>query len=129
MPRLPPPVQTLVPFLRAKLDALYHRQLQAQQQPPQLQQQQPVPAPWPWLQRCRAGALRAFLAAYPWLFAGHEGARFAYQLMYLLGRSPYYSPELHLLGLAVVRLTGQEAVSMAGSACDLSLDPTAAQLG
>ena len=56
-------------------------------------------------------ALRAFVLLYPWVAAAHEGARFAYQLMYLLGRTPYYSPGLHLLRLQVVRLTGQEAVS------------------
>lgn len=110
-------LQTLVPFLRSKLDAL-HQQLQSQQQ----QQQQP-PSQHPaaaataaeaWARRCRTAALKAFVALYPWAAAAHEGARFAYQLVYLLGRSPYYSPGLHLLGLQVVRLTGQEAVSGEG---------------
>lgn len=123
-------LQTLVPFLRAKLDSLYHRQL-ARQQAQQLQlltpshQLQPGPSGPPgggggsggaaaWRQRARAVAIRAFLAVYPWAYAAHEGARFAYQLLYLLGRTPYYSPELHLAGLQVVRLTGQEAVSASG---------------
>lgn len=60
--------------------------------------------------RLRRLALSAFLRLYPWVYAGHEGARFAYQLAYLLGRTPYYSPGLHLLRLAVVRVTGQDLV-------------------
>ncbi|EFN57496.1 hypothetical protein CHLNCDRAFT_48657 [Chlorella variabilis] len=121
---------TLVPFLRSKLDSL-HQRLQQQQQQQQLQgwRTQPPgtsaapaapgssssrqgPASPAWLQqlRWRALARRAFQLLYPWVVAGHEGARFAYQLLYLLGRTPYYSPGLHLLGLEVVRLTGQEAM-------------------
>jgi peroxin-12 len=108
-------VQTLVPFLRSRLDSLYHQlhsqqhQQQQHQQHPQ-QQQRNQQQPEAWRHRWRAVARAAFLRLYPWVFAEHEGARFAYQLLYLLGRTPYYSPGLHLLGLQVVRLTGQEAV-------------------
>jgi hypothetical protein len=115
-------VQTLVPFLRSRLDSLYH-QLHSQQhqqqqglQQQQQNQQQPQQAE-AWRHRWRAAARAAFLRLYPWVFAGHEGARFAYQLLYLLGRTPYYSPRLHLLGLQVVRLTGQEAVRRSCCCC------------
>lgn len=65
--------------------------------------------------RVRALAVHAFLTVYPWVHAVHEGARFAYQLLYLLDATPYYSPSLHLLRLAVVRVTGQELVRSARS--------------
>lgn len=61
-----------------------------------------------WLPRLRAAALAAFLRAYPWLHAGQEAARFAYQLAYLLDRTPYYSPALHLLRQRVARVSGHE---------------------
>lgn len=116
-------LQTLVPFLRAKLDAAYQRHAPPRHGPlgalsaavpPPPPPQQPAPAgpaggEAPAARLCRL-ALAAFLRAYPWVHAGHEGARFAYQLLYLLGRSPYYSPGLHLLRLAVVRVTGQDLV-------------------
>ncbi|RMZ52683.1 hypothetical protein APUTEX25_000802 [Auxenochlorella protothecoides] len=99
---------TLVPYARAKLDGLHGRHA------PQLRSLQalglqPPPAPaargadgladgW------RRLALRAFLRGYPCVVAVHEGSRFLYQLLYLLGRSPHYAPGLHLLGLTVARL-------------------------
>lgn len=45
---------------------------------------------------------------YPWLHAGSEGLAFAYQLLYLLDATGFYSPGLHALGLQVCRATGQE---------------------
>lgn len=96
-----------MPFLRSKLDAL-HQQLQAQQRQPPRQGQHAAAAGEQGgggleaaRRRLQAAALRAFLLLYPWAAAAHEGARFAYQLLYLLGRTPYYSPGLHLLGLQV----------------------------
>uniref|UniRef100_A0A1D1ZTV3 Peroxisome biogenesis protein 12 n=1 Tax=Auxenochlorella protothecoides TaxID=3075 RepID=A0A1D1ZTV3_AUXPR len=99
---------TLVPYARAKLDGLHGRHA------PQLRSLQalglqPPPAPaargadgladgW------RRLALRAFLRGYPCVVAVHEGSRFLYQLLYLLGRSPHYAPGLHLLGLTVARV-------------------------
>jgi hypothetical protein len=41
------------------------------------------------------------------LFAGLS---FAYQLLYLLDATAFYSPALHVLGLHVCRATGQELV-------------------
>ena len=48
--------------------------------------------------------------AYPWLHAGQEGARFVYQLLYLVDQTPYYSPVLHALRQRVVRVSGTELV-------------------
>lgn len=70
----------------------------------------------PWrrvLERCRAAALAAFLVAYPYLHAGLEGARLAYQLFFLLGACPYHNPFMHLIGQRLVRVTSQEMVSWA----------------
>lgn len=93
--------QTLVPYVRAKLDAYYERHNVRQQAQRSLAGSTATdegPA-----SHWRAFFLRAFLKAYPWCVAAHEGSRFAYQLLYLLGRTPYYSPELHLLGLRIAR--------------------------
>jgi hypothetical protein len=40
-----------------------------------------------------------------------QGARLAYQLLFLLGVTPYHSPFMHLIGQRLVRVTGQELVS------------------
>ncbi|KAL9261045.1 Peroxisome biogenesis protein 12-like protein [Drosera capensis] len=45
---------------------------------------------------------------YPWIHAGHEGFTFAYQLLYLLDATGFYSFGLHVLGIHVTRATGQE---------------------
>ncbi|KAI9078421.1 hypothetical protein K1719_039640 [Acacia pycnantha] len=45
---------------------------------------------------------------YPWLHATTEGLTFAYQLLYLLDATGYYSVALHVLGIHVCRATGQE---------------------
>ena len=50
------------------------------------------------------------LQAYPFMHAGQEGSKFLLQLLYLLDRTPYYSPALWLLGQRVVRVTGSELV-------------------
>ncbi|KAL6556384.1 ubiquitin-protein ligase peroxin 12 [Orobanche gracilis] len=47
-------------------------------------------------------------ASYPWLHAGTEGLSFAYQLLYLLDATGFYSIGLHVLGIHVCRATGQE---------------------
>ncbi|XP_042515583.1 peroxisome biogenesis protein 12 [Macadamia integrifolia] len=53
--------------------------------------------------------IEAIIAAcYPWIHAGNEGLSFAYQLLYLLDATGFYSPGLHVLGVHVCRATGQE---------------------
>lgn len=47
-------------------------------------------------------------ACYPWIHAGNEGFSFAYQLLYLLDATGFYSLGLHALGIHVCRATGQE---------------------
>ncbi|GAB4855344.1 ubiquitin-protein ligase peroxin 12 [Ancistrocladus abbreviatus] len=47
-------------------------------------------------------------ACYPCIHAGHEGLAFAYQLLYLLDATGFYSFGLHVLGIHVCRATGQE---------------------
>ncbi|CAI8601678.1 unnamed protein product [Vicia faba] len=45
---------------------------------------------------------------YPLLHAGTEGFQFAYQMLYLLDATGYYSLALHALGIHVCRASGQE---------------------
>lgn len=47
-------------------------------------------------------------SCYPLLHAGNEGLTFAYQLLYLLDATGFFSPGLHTLGIHVCRATGQE---------------------
>lgn len=81
---------TLIPYLRSKLDNNYYTR-----------HAQPT-------QSTRPRYLEIFGKVYPLVFAAHEGITFAYQLLYLLGTSPYYSPGLHMLGLSIVRISGSE---------------------
>ncbi|KAL3838115.1 hypothetical protein ACJIZ3_022706 [Penstemon smallii] len=57
-----------------------------------------------WIKRLR----KTVGACYPWLHAGNEGLCFAYQLLYLLDATGFYSIGLHALGVQVCRATGQE---------------------
>ncbi|XP_073002589.1 peroxisome biogenesis protein 12 isoform X1 [Typha latifolia] len=52
--------------------------------------------------------IAAIAACYPWIHATNEGLTFAYQLLYLLDATGFYSPGLHVLGIQVCRATGQE---------------------
>ncbi|MEW5315898.1 MAG: hypothetical protein WDW38_007296 [Sanguina aurantia] len=61
--------------------------------------------------RVRAAALRIFLAAWPWVHAGCEGAAFAYNLAFLLDASPMHHPLLHLLRSRLVRVSAQDTMA------------------
>ncbi|KAL3702314.1 hypothetical protein R1sor_020336 [Riccia sorocarpa] len=60
------------------------------------------------LQRIRSRFLKLCVQIYPWVHASHEGLSFAYQLLYLLDATQFYSPALHFLGIQVTRASGQE---------------------
>ncbi|XP_038890543.1 peroxisome biogenesis protein 12 isoform X1 [Benincasa hispida] len=47
-------------------------------------------------------------SCYPWLHASSEGLSFAYQLLYLLDATGFYSLGLQVIGVHVCRGTGQE---------------------
>ncbi|KAJ6854733.1 LOW QUALITY PROTEIN: peroxisome biogenesis protein 12-like [Populus alba x Populus x berolinensis] len=51
---------------------------------------------------------KIMFVCYPWLHASSEGMSFAYQLLYLLDATGFYSLGLHALGIHVCRATGQE---------------------
>eukprot|EP00258_Populus_trichocarpa_P030773 XP_024446792.1 peroxisome biogenesis protein 12 isoform X1 [Populus trichocarpa] len=51
---------------------------------------------------------KILFVCYPWLHASNEGMSFAYQLLYLLDATGFYSLGLHALGIHVCRATGQE---------------------
>lgn len=50
----------------------------------------------------------ALVKIYPWIHATHEGLSFAYQLLYLLDATSFYTPALQIMGLQVCRASGQE---------------------
>lgn len=57
--------------------------------------------------------IRALVKCYPWVHVATEGASFAYQLLYLLDATRFYTPALHYMGLQVRRATGQELMDSA----------------
>lgn len=63
---------------------------------------------------------RAFVAMYPLLHASYEGSYFVYQWAYLLGRTKYYSPLLHLAGQALRRVTREDLVRAGWLTCRLA---------
>jgi peroxin-12 len=73
------------------------------------QQQQPLsPGSFDWrLQRKRTmEKIRSlFVLVYPYLHMTHEGTIVFYQWSYLVGRSVFYSPSLHALGMIIRRVT------------------------
>lgn len=90
---------TLLPYIRAKLDALSLEGMETNERG----------------EPGRVLLTKAFLKAYPYVAAAHEGVRFLYQLLYLVGKSHYYSPELHAAGVRVVRVSGNELAATAAS--------------
>lgn len=50
----------------------------------------------------------SLIRLYPWIHATHEGLSFAYQLLYLLDATHFYTPALQVMGLHVCRASGQE---------------------
>lgn len=54
--------------------------------------------------------LKCIALCYPWIHAGNEGLSFAYQLLFLLNATGFYSLGLHALGIHVCRATGQELI-------------------
>lgn len=50
----------------------------------------------------------ALIKLYPWIHATQEGLSFAYQLLYLLDATHFYTPALQIMGLHVCRASGQE---------------------
>ncbi|KNA15491.1 hypothetical protein SOVF_097830 isoform C, partial [Spinacia oleracea] len=58
--------------------------------------------------RILQGAKKVIAACYPWIHTSHEGLAFAYQTLYLLDATGFYSLGLHALGIHVCRATVQE---------------------
>ncbi|KAG0586375.1 hypothetical protein KC19_2G085800 [Ceratodon purpureus] len=66
-----------------------------------------------WREPFKQLVLRALVKCYPWVHAATEGASFAYQLLYLLDATRFYTPALQYMGLVVRRSTGQELMNAA----------------
>lgn len=96
---------TLLPYIRAKMDAFYNRSIAEAHFARDTSNEDNTTRPTV----SYIGHL--FTRGYPYCAAAFEAGRFAYQLLYLLGRSPHYSPELHLLGLVVRRVSGQDVAT------------------
>lgn len=113
-----------LPYLRSKLDAIYHEYreqiaLEDEVAAARGETRAAPPGTTPLLRRVaealrrRLGSpQRALVSVYPWTSFAWEAFRFAYQVAYLLDRSQYFSPELHLLGLKVSRITQQDAADL-----------------
>lgn len=66
-----------------------------------------------WREPFKQLVVRALVKCYPWVHAATEGASFAYQLLYLLDATQFYTPALQYMGLIVRRSTGQELMDAA----------------
>ncbi|CAL8466830.1 g6366 [Coccomyxa elongata] len=118
-----------VPYVKAKLEALYNRHRRptegllgltlrrplvpqsstATQQNADQREAGGGSSRWQHrLAQARALGLAAFMRLYPWLHMVQEGLSFSYQLAYLLQASPYFSPTLHILRQHVERASGQQ---------------------
>jgi peroxin-12 len=53
-----------------------------------------------------------FVQWFPYFKSGQWAILFGYQLAYLLNRSPYFTPWLHLLGISIQRLTLEDIVML-----------------
>ncbi|GMH42230.1 hypothetical protein BSKO_10149 [Bryopsis sp. KO-2023] len=62
------------------------------------------------LRSCFRRILGILKAVYPWLHLSYEGLDFIYQLKYLVGQTPYFSPWLQLSKLKVVRVSGDDVI-------------------
>ncbi|CAH9068886.1 unnamed protein product [Cuscuta europaea] len=61
-------------------------------------------------ERLKKRIRKCIAICYPWIHAGNEGLSFAYQLLFLLDATGFYSIGLHALGIQVCRATGQELI-------------------
>lgn len=106
----------LAPYVKAKLDALYSKWSVSLPLPPARRGRRRRSAPDPGeeeeeeQEETSIRLRRAFVAMYPLLHTAYEGSFFVYQWAYLLGRSAYYSPLLHLAGQALRRVTREDLV-------------------
>ena len=64
---------------------------------------------------------RIFFYIYPYLHMTHRGTQLAYQFAYLIGKSVYFDPTHHALGLVVRRLTMEDMSARGNDQQSLSL--------
>lgn len=60
--------------------------------------------------RIRKSAKSAFRALYPYVNATYQAVIFAYQIGYMYGKTDYYTPWLHLVGLQARRMSMKDYV-------------------
>ncbi|KAJ0394134.1 hypothetical protein P43SY_000054 [Pythium insidiosum] len=104
----------LLPYVKAKLDHLYHglQQTPQQQQPASERRSQDAPGARflrRWRQLGLLARLRAaFVKTYPVAHMLYEMAFFVHQWLYLFGVSPHFSPLLRRVGAILVRVTPED---------------------
>eukprot|EP00890_Picochlorum_soloecismus_P003021 jgi/Picsp_1/371/NSC_00369-R1_protein len=100
-------ILTLLPFLKCKLYRLY---IQHRNQGQRSGSDSVIESMWDLFRSRKFSTLakKLLLKVYPWTSTSLELLFFYYKLMYLLGKTPYFSPDLHFLGLSVVRLNPNE---------------------
>lgn len=97
-------VFALGPYMRRKLDGYYERERDRE-----LSQERITSAEGSNSVGRRKSGRHIFVYLYPFLRMTHEGSQLAYRCTYLIGRSVYYTPYFHALGL-ILRRNAQEDV-------------------
>ena len=100
-------ILTVLPFLKSKLYRLWTQHRRQDQMPGSDSDYEPM---WDLFRSGKFSTLakKVLLKVYPWTSVSFEMLYFYYKLMYLLGKTPYFSPDLHFLRLSVVRLNPNE---------------------
>jgi len=87
------------PYLKSRLDKCYENERDREDE--QVGENQSLNQKRTALEKLRS----TFYYIYPFLHMSHDGIQLAYQFAYLIGRSVYFDPALHALGLVVRRIT------------------------
>jgi len=93
-------IVVMVPYLKSKLDNICNRLKEESQQNPGNHQTQSF------LDRAK----KCYVAVYPVLHVAFEGSFFIFEWLYLLGKSPHFSPTLMIAGQVVRRLNADDLV-------------------
>ncbi|KAI9197450.1 Pex12 amino terminal region-domain-containing protein [Polychytrium aggregatum] len=91
----------LVPYLKSKMD-LYAEAAAAEAENPRPGVQRTNAQTW------KAKVKKAAVAVYPYLGSGTSLLAFVYQILYLYGKTEFYSPWMHLAGLKYRRLNAND---------------------
>lgn len=131
-----------VPYIKSKLDALYsargslsdveqafNNELDDENYSDSQRNNQSLlsntstaTAPTSRLQRFRNSLESILHKLYPSLNVAYYASQFIFQILFLLGRTPYFSPWLYLSGIKIQRLTQKDHVSNGGDWMGLDVE-------